>query len=149
MTVGKHKLLHPDGTVEFVELENLRTVETISTRHTQWGVLCQATDVDVFLEHALGEPLAMVENKSEGAPLRMGEPAELARETVARRARIGYAVVVYRKDFSAYRVEYANAWWSAAWHGLRCKPWSRTEWIEEDEYRGFLTAWQRYRRELR
>jgi hypothetical protein len=148
VTLAKTKVVHPDGRVEFVERPPTG-VETISTRHTTWGVECQATDVDLFIEHALGEPLAMVEYKSEGAPARLGQPANIARETVARRARIGYAVVEYRRDFSGFRVDYANAWWSAAWSGLRCRPWSRTEWIAEDEYAGFLSAWQRYRRELR
>jgi hypothetical protein len=146
--IAKTKVVHPDGRVEWIE-PPANGAETISTRHTKWDIVCQATDVDVFIEHALGEPLAMVEYKLEGAPLRVGSPSEIARETVAKRARIGYAIVVYSADFSRYRVEQANAWWSAAWSALRCRPWSRTEWITEDEYSGFLAAWQRYRRHIK
>jgi hypothetical protein len=145
--IAKTKIVHPDGRVEWIE-PPANDRETISTRHTRWDIVCQATDVDVFIEHALGEPLAMVEYKLEGAPLRLGSPSEIARETVAKRARIGYAIVVYAVDFSRYRVEQANPWWSAAWSALRCRPWSRTEWITEDEYSGFLAAWQRYRRHV-
>jgi hypothetical protein len=146
--IAKTKVVHPDGRVEWIE-PPANGAETISTRHTKWDIVCQATDVDVFIEHALGEPLAMVEYKLEGAPLRVGSSSEIARETVAKRARIGYAIVVYSADFSRYRVEQANAWWSAAWSALRCRPWSRTEWITEDEYSGFLAAWQRYRRHIK
>jgi len=145
--IAKTKVIHSDGRVEWIE-PPANGAETISTRHTKWDIVCQATDVDVFIEHALGEPLAMVEYKLEGAPLRVGSSSEIARETVAKRARIGYAIVVYSADFSRYRVEQANAWWSAAWNALRCRPWSRTEWITEVEYSGFLAAWQRYRRHV-
>ena len=135
------KRTRPDGSIEFLAEE-----ETISTRHTRWSVLCQVTDIDLFLEHCHGEPLALIEYKTAGAPLLLDSSAHKAREILTERARIGYGVVEYTNDFSRYRIPYANSWMAAAHSALLCRPWSRTEWMSEDEYSGFLAAWQQYRR---
>lgn len=88
--------------------------ERISARHRKWGIGCTATDFDfLLLEYDYGNPVAIVEYKSEFAPKQYpSNPQYQALIKLGNKAAIPVLACRYSDDFSRYLViplnEYAK-----------------------------------------